>query len=317
MIELNELLTRLNGADEAERIYAAEDIGYANSAEGVPPLLDRLSLESSRAVREAIFAALQSIEDDAVIEGAIRLLASEDSFLRNQAVDLLRQRGPRVIPLLGQAFPKADRDERKFMLDVLAGVDGPGSLEFYDRALADDDVNVVITAVENLGHARKTEFRERIEQLVATGHPMLAGACVETLARIGNAHSLEAIRSRVNAEGSCADFLLPSYLKALGAHGNEYDIGEAAGMLDSRGAHLQAAILDAITMLRQRHPSALLPEALMEPLENIVRNDRSPILRHQAFRLLKGLTRLDGVATFLEARQAGQDAIEGREDRGV
>jgi hypothetical protein len=317
MIELNELLTRLNGADEAERIYAAEDIGYANSAAGIPSLLERLSLESSRAVREAIFAALQSIEHDAVMEGAIRLLASEDSFVRNQAVDLLRQRGPRVIPLLRQAFPKADRDERKFMLDVLACVDGPGSLEFYDRALEDDDVNVVITAVENLGHARKTEFRGRIEQLVATGHPMLAGACVETLARIGNAHSLEVIRSRVRAGGSVADFLLPSYLKALGAYGNEDDIGEAAGMLDSRGTHLQASILDAITMLRQRHPSALLPEALVEPLENIVRNGRSPILRRQAFGLLKGLTRLDGVAAFLEAWQAGQDAIERREDCGV
>ena len=121
MIELDEYIKRLDSADEAERIYAAEDIGYANRAEGVPPLLERLPAESSRAVREAIFAALESIEDDAVIEGAIRLLASEDSFLRNQAVDLLRHRGPRVISFLSQAFPEADSDERKLMLDVLAG----------------------------------------------------------------------------------------------------------------------------------------------------------------------------------------------------
>lgn len=304
MIELDQHVRRLDSAEEAGRIYAAEDIGYANRAEGVQPLLERLPAESSRAVREAIFAALQSIEDDAVIEGGIHLLASEDCFLRNEAVELLRHRGPRVIVSLSQTFPKVDSDQRKLILDVLAGVDGPGACEIYERALADADVNVVITAVENLGNACKTEFRGRIEELAGAGHPMLAGACLETLARAGNAHSLEVIRSRLSAGGSVADFLLPSYLKLLGAHGNERDIAEIAGMLDSRGAHLQAAILDAIAALHRRHPSALLPESLVEPLENIVCNGDSLILRHQALRLLEGLTRRDGVAEFRAAWQA-------------
>jgi hypothetical protein len=318
MIELDECVTRLDSTDEAERIYAAEDIGYANRAEGVPPLLERLPGESSRAVREAIFAALENIEADAVVEGAIRLLASEDSFLRNQAVDLLRHLGPRVIPFLSQAFPRADSDQRKFMLDVLAGIDGPGTSEIYDRALADGDANVVITAVESLGSARKTEFRGRIEELAAAGHPMLEGACLEALAQIGTAHSLEVIRSRSGAGGSVTDYLLPSYLKVLGAHGGACDIAETARLLNSRGAHLQAPILDAITMLRQRHPSAPLPESLVEPLESIVRNGNSPILRHQALRLLGGLTRHHGVATFLAAWQAvDQDTLERRESDGV
>jgi hypothetical protein len=302
MIELDEYVRKLESVDEAERIYAAEDIGYANRAEGVPPLLDRLPAESSHAVREAIFAALESIQDDVVTEGAIRLLASQDSFLRNQAVDLLRHRGPRVIPSLSKAFPEVESDERKLILDVLAGLDGPGTSEIYDRALADGDLNVVITAVENLGNARKTEFRAHIEEAVGAWHPMLAVACLETLAQIGNAHSLEVIRS--SAGGPIADLLLPSYLKLLGAHGGEDDLAEAAGMLESRGPHLQAPLLDAITMLRQRHPSALLPESLVEPLERIVRIGNSPILRRQALRLLEGLTQHDGVVEFLAPWQA-------------
>ncbi|SPF53771.1 conserved hypothetical protein [Candidatus Sulfopaludibacter sp. SbA4] len=301
MIELDEHIGKLESADEAERIYAAEDIGYANRAEGVPPLLERLPAESSRAVREAIFAALENIEDDAVIQGAIRLLRSDDSFLRNQAVDLLRSRGPRVIASLSLAFPEADSDQRKLILDVLASVDGPGTSGIYERALADSDVNVVITAVESLGNARKTEFRAHIEEAVGAWHPMLTGACLEALAQIGNAHSLEVIRS--HAAGSVADFLLPSYLKVLGAHGEESDVAEAAGMLDSRGAHLHAPILDAIAMLRQRHPSALLPESLVDPLERIVRIGNSPILRRQALHLLEGLTKQEGVVEFLAAWQ--------------
>lgn len=315
MNELAELVGRLGSSDEAERIYAAEDIGYANRAEGVAPLLGRLPKEPSRAVREAIFAALGSIEDGAVIEGAIGLLSSEDPFLRNQAVELLRQRGSRVVSPLSRAFPKADGDERKMMLDVLAGVDGPGASEIYGLALADGDVNVVITAVERLGNAGKTEFRERVEELAAGGHPMLAGACLETLSQIGNAHSLEVIRSRCGAGGFVADFLLPSYLRVLGAHGNADDIAETAGMLGSRGVHLHASILEAVTMLRQRHPSAALPESLVKPLESLVRNGCAPILRHQALRLLQGLADHDGVAAFLAAWQAEDaDAMRRRGD---
>src|SRR3954452_25279948 len=104
MIELCECIDKLTSADEADRMYAAEDIGYANQAAGVDPLLARLVEEPSRAVREAIFGALRLIEHHSVIEGALQLLDSDDSFLRNQAVEILRGRGDRAIPFLDQAF---------------------------------------------------------------------------------------------------------------------------------------------------------------------------------------------------------------------
>jgi hypothetical protein len=47
MSSLNQYLEKLDGPDEAERIYAAEDIGYCNAPEGVPPLL-RFATQSSR-----------------------------------------------------------------------------------------------------------------------------------------------------------------------------------------------------------------------------------------------------------------------------
>ncbi len=314
MIELDELVRKLDSADEAERIYAAEDIGYADRAEGVAPLLARLPGEPSRAVREAIFGALQSIEDDAVTEGAIGLLTSEDTFVRNQAVELLRQRGPKVISFLQRAFPAAGKDQRKMLVDVLAGVDGPGSAEIYDLALADADVNVVITAVESLGTAGKGEFRERVEKLTAAGNPMLTGACLEALAQIGNAGTVEVIRS----EGPVADYLLPSYLKLLGAHGDEDAIGEAAGMLASRGAHLQAPILDAITMLRKHHASTPLPESLLESLKHIVRADNPSALRCQALRLMDRLAPLEEMVSFLaDCREMDQNFMARQEDSNV
>ena len=51
MSSLKEYMEKLDCPDEAERIYAAEDIGYLNAPDGVPPLLERLGKEPSRAVR--------------------------------------------------------------------------------------------------------------------------------------------------------------------------------------------------------------------------------------------------------------------------
>ena len=110
MSSLKEYVEKLDCADEAERTYAAEDIGYLNAPDGVPALLERLGKEPSRAVRDAIFQALIRIDADAAIEGSIRLLGSEDPQIRNQAVDVLRRKGARSIPFLNTVMRDGDKD---------------------------------------------------------------------------------------------------------------------------------------------------------------------------------------------------------------
>lgn len=209
MIELRECIDKLTSADEADRMYAAEDIGYANQAAGVDPLLARLPEESSRAVREAIFGALRQIEHDSVIEGVLQLLDSNDSFLRNQAVEILRERGARAIPFLDQAFRAEDCDRRKFVIDILGRLGDAGTSGIYARALKDPDLNVVITAVESVGNARQAKFRETVAELISPGaHPMLTCASLEALTQIGDAASMDIVRARLgrwaNYPGTCS-----------------------------------------------------------------------------------------------------------------
>jgi hypothetical protein len=286
MTGIAEHLEKLRRADEAGRIYAAQDIGYANATEGVTPLLDRLAVESSRKVREAIFGALESIDDESVIAGATGLLASEDAFIRNQAVELLKRRGPRATLVLARVFPDMNGDQRKLVLDVLAGLDGPGASAIYRLALSDSDPNVAITAIENLARMGKTEFRERIEELCATGSPMLFGVCLEALARIGDARSVERIGGLALAARVPA-FLQPSYLRLLGAHGYAAELAAAAEQLELGGAHAQAALLDAVVLLRQRNPPAPDCGALKQVLRRIASQGAAPLRRH-ALRLLGG-----------------------------
>ena len=297
MTDILECIRKLVSNDEADRIYAAEDIGYANQAAGVRPLLARLRDESSRAVREAIFAALLQIEDDAVIEGAVDLLDSHDSFLRNQAVELLQAVGSKALPYLRRAFQEGDRDRRKFVIDVIARLADPASRELYALALKDADLNVVITAVESVGNSRQPLFREQIESLTSPdAHPMLLSACLEALTQIGNIDSVSSVRSRFGTIESLPAFLRPSYLKLVGRKGGPQLLPEIVSFAGLQP--LDSAVLNAMTSLRNRYPEISLPSGLAQPLVDMACRNHGP-LAYQAVRLLSGLINEGDVFEFL------------------
>jgi HEAT repeat protein len=300
MSSLKEYVAKLNGSDEAERIYAAEDIGYLNSPDGVPALLERLGEEPSRAVRDAIFQALIRTDADAAIEGSIRLLGSDDPQIRNQAVEVLRRKGAAAIPFLSTVMRDGDKDLRKLVLDVLSGVQASGADAIYQAALSDQDPNVVITAVENLGGTRATLFRHRIEELLLNGsHPMLVGACLEALGGIGDERSLGTIRRRFPELVALPDFFLVSCLKAIGAMGTAGEFAEVAALLAVRGPHLRPAILGALLAIHQRHPAKVAVEDLLPALQAVVDDGDPPLCRYQAVRALGCLSSRDDVYSFL------------------
>jgi HEAT repeat protein len=297
---LNEYIEKLDCPDEAERIYAAEDIGYMNAPDGVPALLERLVKEPSRAVRDVIFQALIRIDGEASILGSIRLLGSDDPQIRNQAVDVLRRKGAASIPSLNAAMRDGDRDVRKLVLDVLSGVPAGGAEGIYEAALSDPDPNVVITAVENLGRTRATQFRCRIEELLLAGsHPMLLGACLEALREIGDELSLVTIRHRFPDLAMVPDFLLVPCLKAIGALGAAGEFMEVAELLAVRVPHLRPAILTALNAIHQRHPMKAQSDHLLTVLRAMVEDGEPPLHRYQAVRALRYLSFRDDVCSLL------------------
>ena len=49
MSNLAEYIRKLNDADDTERVYAAEDLGWLGGSEGVPALLERVRCEPAPA----------------------------------------------------------------------------------------------------------------------------------------------------------------------------------------------------------------------------------------------------------------------------
>jgi HEAT repeat protein len=310
MSGLKEYTEKLDSADEAERIYAAQDIGYLNGSDGVLALLERLAKEPSRTVRNAIFEALIRIDADAAIEGSIQLLGSPDAQIRNQAVDVLRRKGARSIPFLNSVMQGGDKHMRKLVLDVLSGIQASETGEIYAAALSDQDPNVVITAVENLGSLRAGEFRSRIEDLLrADAHPMLIVACIEALTGIGNESSLAAIRRSFPVFAALPDFMLASCLKAVAALGSDKEFAEVASLLPSRGRRLRPAILSALVAICPRSQSTEAGEDLRQVLREVVESEDPPLARYQAVRVLGSWAARDEVYEYLVVCLAGPERL--------
>jgi HEAT repeat protein len=287
MNRLNEYVEKLDSVDETERAYAAEDIGYLNDPEGAWALLVRLGKESSLAVRDVIFQALIRIESTVATEGVIELLDSQDPQLRNQAVDVLRHKGLSAIPFLKRLMRTDDKDIRKLILDILKGTHTSGVEDIYASALSDKDVNVVITAVENLGAIRSEEFRSQIEDfLEPDAHPMLTSACLGALVEIGNGSSLTAIRRCYPQLAILDDFSLATCLKAIGVFGAEREFDEVASLLSIRLPRLRSPLLAALIAL---HPSCRtldVKESLLGLLRLIAEDQDQPVCRYQAVLVL-------------------------------
>jgi HEAT repeat protein len=91
-------LASLQAADPALRRSAAQTL--AGQPEAVPVILDALERESSLAVRTALLDSLAATPGDEAVQALAGCLRSEDAWLRNAAIDLLRGMPEQVAPVI-------------------------------------------------------------------------------------------------------------------------------------------------------------------------------------------------------------------------
>jgi HEAT repeat protein len=266
-MDLEKTILQLSSLDECDRIYAAEDIGLAGSLEGVEQLFDCVVKEPSQAVREAIFAALALIPCDSVIQGAVQLLSHDDPGIRNQAVELLQSRGGTVVPELRHLLIATGSDLRKFAVDVLSRIETPESEELLGIALVDSDVNVVITALENIRHCHTQVLRQAVLQhALSGGHPMLVLAAMDALGRIGDAECYRQIREKFPTLKLMPSLYLEPALKLVGMYGKNGDLLELQSFLATCEPSLRAVVLDALRNILARVRAADIPDAWWQGL---------------------------------------------------
>ena len=281
-MSLDSLIANLNHPDEADRMYAAEDLGLANDPAGISPLCRRLKAEPSRAVKEAIFTALGRISHPDVLKEAAAFLRWDDPYICNQMVQILAQRGASALPHVEPILRDGDDHARKLALDVIGRIQAPGLDELYRRVLRDPNANMVITAIEYIGANRLNTLKPEMEALFDQAQePMLLTATLETLCVVGDSTSLDRILTRFHDPSIVPEMLRYSIVKAIGSLGGMRHSPRLALLLEGHLESLAQPVVDALMSLRARFPRTPLPEALRQALLTFLDRDIPEVLRYQ------------------------------------
>lgn len=144
------LLQALSAADPLARRWAARDL--VDHPESSAPLVAQLLVETEPSVIEVILTTLTQLADAPAVAGLIECLRSENSMLRNAAVEAMQQLPDEVAPLMECLLDDPDPDVRICAVAVLESLRHPRVEEWLIRVIAQDaHVNVCATAVDLLG----------------------------------------------------------------------------------------------------------------------------------------------------------------------
>jgi hypothetical protein len=296
------LIASLTSEDEADRIYAAEDLGHAGAAEGIVPLVERLAFETSRKVRETIFAALERIDRPDVCTRVVMLLNSDDAFLRNQAVALLQRKGVAAVPALLARMSDPDQDVRKFVLDIAAGIPSPEVEPIYNASIEDQDLNIVIAALEYIGQQRKIRFKSAIEGIfLRAKEPMLVCAAFAALLQIGDLASWQCIRQRYPTASSVPNWELGWWMHALGDFGGPDELEIFHKVLRTHDGKLIRDTIDALERFQGRHGSVGITEEFWMLLQERLQDGLSPEDKLQLLRVIGGFSAPHAIGDYLFA----------------
>jgi HEAT repeat protein len=199
---MEELIKALQSTDEADRLYAVEDIAELGTAEAAIPLIYQLPHEQSEAVKNAIVFAMAHLDCRQIHEQLFELFSSTDAFLRNAAVTVFGADGEEAVAYLTSQLDHQDREVRKLILDALFEIGSPETILVIRAGLYDESPNVQITAVEYLGRLADEEAAaDMIRILSETDEPMLKAAILETLSMVGKAENIQAVLDVMMPDG--------------------------------------------------------------------------------------------------------------------
>lgn len=301
-MKLDTFIVTLAHGDETERSNAAEDLGHADAAQAILPLLEQLAVEPSRKVRETIFLALERIQSPAIPIVVAALLESDDAFMRNQAIGLLQRRGAAAAPALLARMNDADPDVRKFVLDTAAGIASPAVEPIYAAAITDRDTNVLIATLEYVGEQRKSRFKPEAEQIFLTAtEPMLVCAAFTALLAIGDAASWQCIRQRYPSIANVPRWQMGWWIRALGEFGAADEIAVFHTLLKDQTGEFPRDAIDALERFQDRHGRVPISEDFWAVLRALGKIYMSPEDKFQLLRVIGGFGAPAGIAEHLLA----------------
>jgi len=161
---LADLAVQLRSDEPGQRRQAARDL--ALTSEGIPILCEHLEHEPAVSVRSVIMTSLIQSRSRAVVEGLARHLRSENTALRNEAIEALQDMPEEIAPYMDRLLSDPESDVRIFAVNILSVLPDARAPEWLRKVILEDaHVNVCAAAVDCLAEVGTPDSIAALKQL--------------------------------------------------------------------------------------------------------------------------------------------------------
>lgn len=184
--DLAGLKAALAAPEAGERRRAARELGAF--PEAGPLLCAHLAGEPAASVRAVILTTLIRLKSPAVVEGLLPLLRSEDSALRNAAIEALQEMPMEVEPHVADLLADPDSDVRILAVNMLSLLPHPKAPDWLAEVVAREaHINVCAAAVDGLAEIGNERAIAPLQALAARFPevPFIRFAAAAAIRRIG------------------------------------------------------------------------------------------------------------------------------------
>ena len=245
---LEQLAALLGDSDEEQRRSAVIALKRSAPAASRSLLMTALGDPSWRVRKEATDALLEGVHDRELIGMLIGALAAESNAgLRNAAVEALVALGDTAVPVLVSSLGDADRDTRKFIVDILGMIGNEASRTVLEALLADPDLNVAGAAAESLGRQAAPESLSALVGALERPALWFRYAVLEAIAAIGRPVAAPVVASLAEDR-----HLRRAVFDCLGTIGDLQAVPLLLAGLGERAPRLAVAAAKALARIRGR-----------------------------------------------------------------
>ena len=185
--ELDIALCSHNKAEEVQALHQAQQLTPAQLAPLLPQIVHLIEQNGQNSVGELAFAVLSTHVDQDVVAELLNFLASENPFIRNQAIELLQNSPEALAPHMQDLITHRDTDIRIFAVDILGLLPHPSVPDWLKQILQQEQhVNVMGAAIDRVTQLADPAFLPLVKQVKQrfADVPYLCFACDIAIKRL-------------------------------------------------------------------------------------------------------------------------------------
>lgn len=254
----------LQDPDPFERSAALDELSMTAAPEVVVEAAARLLADEDPGVREHAARLLTANASVDAAERIVPYIASGNITVRNLAGEVLIQMGEAAISALSPAVDDADKDVRKFAIDVLAELPAYDLIDQIAAHLDDEDGNVRLAVIDALGALHAVDYADEVRARYDR-ETLARPSIIEALGAFGRTDDLDLLERALSEDDPVVQF---SAAEALATQEAPEVLDLLLRQVDAVNPMARSIVLDSIVNLCEAHPerAEALPERLQQHL---------------------------------------------------